>query len=118
MKPQRRVHPVNVSESITLECLADASPGAQYVWRKAVGGFVVNNRNLLLNDVNDSDGGYYICTAENSLGSDNFTILVKVISKSNFSSLIIVSSSVRASRRLENKIRKRGLHDLGRRRPL
>ena len=111
-KPQRLVHLVNISESITIECLADASPGAQYVWKKAGSGFVVNNRNLQLNNVNDSDGGYYTCTAENSLGSDNFTILVKVTSKSHFSFLAIVSSIVCASRCLENKIRNKGLQNL------
>ena len=80
-KPQHDIWKILNGESTTIECLADASPRSQYVWKKESGGVVVHHRFLQLNNVDESDGGYYTCTAENSLGSVNFTILVQVTSK-------------------------------------
>ena len=80
-KPQRQTWKIGTGDSTTIECLAEASPGSQYVWKNAAGGVVSNDKHLRLNNVNDSKNGYYSCTATNSLDSDNDTILVEVTSK-------------------------------------
>jgi len=77
-KPHSDRWNVMFGDSVIAECLADASPTAQYVWKNETVGVVSNDRYLRLNNVDDIDGGNYTCTAANILGSDNFTILVKV----------------------------------------
>ena len=66
----------------TIECLANADPSPRYVWTNAAGAVVSSGRQLNLHNVNDSDGGNYICTATNSLGSDKRSVFVLVTSKS------------------------------------
>lgn len=65
-----------------IECVADASPRATYVWKNSLDEVFARNGSLLLINVNDNHTGNYTCTARNGLGVVNFTILVKVTSKS------------------------------------
>ena len=80
-KPHSDRWNVMFGDSVIAECLADASPTAQYVWKNETVGVVSNDRYLRLNNVDDIDGGNYTCTTANILGSDNFTSLVEVTSE-------------------------------------
>ena len=85
-KRQRQTWKVVSGDSTTIECLAEASPGSQYVWKNAAGGVVSKDKYLRLNNMNDSKNGHYTCTATNKLDSDNVIILVEVTSKSHLHS--------------------------------
>ena len=83
-KPQATTWKVAAGTSINIECLANGNPVPQYIWTNSVSGVFTTDRYLILQDINDSKGGIYTCTAINSLGSANFLILVKVTSKFPF----------------------------------
>ena len=79
-KPQTPTKSINFAESASIECLAEGNPQPQYKWTNAAGVVKTTDNRLRLGNVDDSDGGNYTCTATNTLGSDSFTIFVKVTS--------------------------------------
>jgi len=80
IKPRTGTWKITAGESASIECHASGNPSPQYVWRNAVGGVVTTDKHLRLHKVNDSHGGSYTCTATNSMGAANFTILVRIAS--------------------------------------
>ena len=80
--PQKLTWRVNVNDPLIINCEADANPAAAYVWKKSTGEVVGKGGDLSLVNVDNCDGGTYTCTAKNSQGFDNVTVLVKITSKS------------------------------------
>lgn len=80
--PQTLTRPIRASDTFIIKCEADASPAAEYVWKKSTGQVVGSGGDLSLVNVDDGDGGKYTCTANNNQGFDNVTVLVKITSKS------------------------------------
>ena len=80
INPKTDTWKITAGESAFIKCHAHGNPSPQYVWRNAAGRVVTTDKHLRLHKVNDSHGGHYTCTATNSMGSDNFTILVRIAS--------------------------------------
>jgi len=83
IKPKTVAWEITAGESAFIKCHALGNPSPQYVWRNAAGRVVTTDKHLRLHKVNDSHGGSYTCTATNSMGSANFTILVRIASTSS-----------------------------------
>lgn len=75
---------VNVHEGnvLYLKCDADGMPTPTIVWRKnglALENTAVFNKNFLLENATKADAGAYECVASNSVGSDNYTVIVTIL---------------------------------------
>ena len=77
------------SESVIVECLAEANPPASYVWTNAAGEIETHGRYLSVQNVEDLDGRNYTftCTATNILGFDNHSVFITITSRFFFSIL-------------------------------
>ena len=88
-KPNSSAIEAEHSESVTVECLAEANPPASYVWTNAAGEIETHGRYLSVQNVEDLDGRNYTftCTATNILGFDNHSVFITITSRFFFSIL-------------------------------
>ena len=76
-------------QNVTIVCTASGQPLANITWSKAVGRFPedrteVKNGALTIYSVTRNDGGTYICSAENILGSATHTAQIMIFSRLQF----------------------------------
>ena len=59
-------------DTATFYCRSMGGPGNNFTWMRQRDGLVVGNESqLMITDLNASDGGQYQCIVENSAGNDS-----------------------------------------------
>ena len=70
------------AENKTLNFEVQGNPRPNFIWINESSGYVLSNESVLeLINAKDSDTGGYSCNVTSPLGSDSYTILIRVTSK-------------------------------------